>query len=66
MELTILLEADTIVQNMGLMKKSKREEACVNKYVRKINNIACWRPIAGDSLRAEVLFSYKVAKKQNQ
>jgi hypothetical protein len=65
-ELTILLEADSIVQNMGPMKKPKREEACVNKYGSKINNIACWGPIPDDSLRAEVLCSYKVAKKQNQ
>jgi hypothetical protein len=62
----VLLEADTIVQNIGLMKKPKRDEAFVNTYVSKINNIACWRPIANEILCAEVLCSYKVVKKQNQ
>ena len=62
-ERVILVESGTYVWNMDAMKKAKREEALLRKYVSIINEIDnnCCKE---DSVRRDMCNRYKGVKKQ--
>jgi hypothetical protein len=62
-ELVILVEAGTFVCNMDPMKKSKREEVLLSKYMNIMNEIEDVL-FEDDSVRADMLNGYKGTKKE--
>ncbi len=62
-EVVILVEAGTTVQNMDLMKKSSLKEVLLQKYMQIIIKDIEDIHFEDESVRAGMLAGYKVAKK---
>jgi hypothetical protein len=62
-ELVILVEAGTFICNMDPIKRSKREEVLLSKYMNIINEIEDVH-FKDDSVRADMLNGYKGKKKE--